>query len=174
MAKFRRNNVLPENNSVDFMLGRIEDEFECDDLYDYVWQELDTGMIYYSDQWQMLQDYFTPSELTNESFDEAFVLLANDLCRCFDEITVEDELDEMTEDDVRDNFEDVLRMVEYGSDLSAKLERAFSDDDISELARLHKEYPELRDKIEDLLTDCNFHSECNDFYDENYDKYLNK
>lgn len=43
--------------------------------------------------------------------------------------------------------------------ISAAIDFGFSDEDIDELFRLHKE-GYFRTKIENLLEDCNFHSEC--------------
>ena len=61
--------------------------------------------------------------------------------------------------DIRLDFASALRNAKHGSDLSSMLDYSFSDEDISELAKLHKAN-KFRKKIEDLLTDCNFHSEC--------------
>jgi hypothetical protein len=59
---------------------------------------------------------------------------------------------------IRRNFDKALRGVTHGSDLSYKLGYGFSKDDLKELAKLHK-VGKHREKIEDLLTDCNFHEE---------------
>lgn len=48
---------------------------------------------------------------------------------------------------------------------------SFSDEDIKELARLHKEN-KYREKIECLLVDCNFISEAMDFGTEKYEAYI--
>ena len=47
----------------------------------------------------------------------------------------------------------------------------FTDDDIKELARLHKAN-QHREKIESLLVDCNFITEACDFNAGKYDAYL--
>lgn len=55
------------------------------------------------------------------------------------------------------------------------LEYGLSKNDIKELAIIHKEEAEgckLRDVIEVLLEELNFHSECSDFASGNYDEYL--
>lgn len=75
------------------------------------------------------------------------------------------------EDEIRADFATALSKVENGSDLSSWLGYGFSDEDISNLAKLHKD-GYFREKIEDLLTDCNFHTECGDFASGNYDKYI--
>ena len=49
---------------------------------------------------------------------------------------------------------------------------ALSQDDLADLALLHKTNKNLREKIEYILTDCNFHSECSDFSSGLYKVYL--
>ena len=73
--------------------------------------------------------------------------------------------------DIRNNFEYALSVVDNGSDLSKILEWHLSKEDISNLAKLHKANI-YRDKIEDLLTDCNFHYECSQFSKGNYNEFL--
>lgn len=73
---------------------------------------------------------------------------------------------------VRKDFRKALRNVKKGSELSGILGYSFFKEDIRELAKFHKA-GKYREKIEDLLEDCNFHSEYNDFIDGRYDKYLN-
>lgn len=53
---------------------------------------------------------------------------------------------------------DELEEAEYGSDLSAKINYGFSNNDLVILLTMH-EAGNFRKKIEDLLTDCNFHTE---------------
>ena len=55
------------------------------------------------------------------------------------------------------------------------LDFGLSKNDIKELATIHKEEAngsKLRDVIEVLLEELNFHSECSDFASGNYDEYL--
>lgn len=55
------------------------------------------------------------------------------------------------------------------------LDFGLSKNDIKELATIHKEEAngsKLRDVIEVLLEELNFHSECSDFTSGNYDEYL--
>ncbi len=73
---------------------------------------------------------------------------------------------------IRSDFKKALCEVEHGYDLSNALGYGFSDRDITELAKLHKDNPDLREKIEELLEDCNFHTECGDFSEGEYEKYL--
>lgn len=56
--------------------------------------------------------------------------------------------------------------------ISGAINFSFSLDDLAELALLHKTEENLREKIEYILTDCNFHSECSDFSSGLYKAYL--
>ena len=64
-------------------------------------------------------------------------------------------------------------LTKYNSigDLSNAIGYGLSNEDLKELAQLHKEGFE-QEKIEDLLEDCNFHTEMQDFIHKTYDKYL--
>ena len=72
---------------------------------------------------------------------------------------------------IRRDWPSALRSVRKGRDLSHLIGYGFRDEDIKELARLHKA-KKFRKKIESLLEDCNFHKECGDFSEGNYDEYL--
>ena len=78
----------------------------------------------------------------------------------------------MREQDIRNNFALAFDQVEDGADLSEKLHFGFSDIDIANLAKLHRDQPKYRRKIFDLLEDCNFHTENADFENGEYEKYL--
>jgi hypothetical protein len=56
--------------------------------------------------------------------------------------------------------------------ISSAINFSLSLDDLAELALLHKTEENLREKIEDILTDCNFHSEYSDFSSGLYKVYL--
>ena len=56
--------------------------------------------------------------------------------------------------------------------LSGPLDWSFSKRDLTELAKLHKAN-KCRKKIEDLLTDCNFHYESAKFHNKDYTEFLN-
>ena len=61
------------------------------------------------------------------------------------------------------------------ADICCALDFGLSKNDIKELAIIHKEEAKgskLRDVIEVLLEELNFHSECSDFDSGNYDEYL--
>lgn len=76
--------------------------------------------------------------------------------------------------EIRRDFAKALDQVEYGFNLSGDLDYGFSKRDIEKLAILHRDQPKYREKIEDLLEDCNFHTECGDFADGNYGEYVNE
>lgn len=73
--------------------------------------------------------------------------------------------------ELRSDFEQALKNVKDGSDLSSDLSYCLSSLDLKRLATLHKAR-KYRKKIENLLTNCNFHKECGDFINGNYDEYL--
>ena len=74
---------------------------------------------------------------------------------------------------IRRDFKTALENVENGSDLSLPLGFGFMNEDIKNLAQLHRDgSDEIKEKIEDLLEDCNFHRECEDFANGNYSQYI--
>lgn len=73
--------------------------------------------------------------------------------------------------EIRRDWSKALRSVKNGCELSGPIDYGFSEDDIRALAKLHKQN-RFRKKIEDLLEDCNFHTECADFASGKYDEYL--
>lgn len=86
----------------------------------------------------------------------------------------------MTAEKIRADFKSALDTVKkspYGDywdvgDISEKLGFGFSDEDLKNLAILHRDHPEYRDKIFSLLEDCNFHTENADFEAGRYEKYI--
>ena len=72
---------------------------------------------------------------------------------------------------IRNDFATALRKCKRGTQLSSWIGYALSKQDVSNLARLHKSN-KFRKKIEDLLTDCNFHYECGKFMNKEYDEFL--
>ena len=70
---------------------------------------------------------------------------------------------------IRNDFAAAFRGVNNGAELSGALYYSFSEKDIQELAKLHKAN-RFRKKIEDLLTNCNYHSECGLMAKKEYDK----
>ena len=85
----------------------------------------------------------------------------------------------MTGKEIRADFKkalDTVKKSSYGiwdaGELSEALGFGFSDEDIKNLAILHRDEPEYRGKISDLLQDCNFHTENADFEAGRYEKYI--
>ena len=58
--------------------------------------------------------------------------------------------------------------------LGKDLNYSFTDDELKELAQLHKTTNKriVKKRIEELLTYCNFHSESGEFHDGNYEQFL--
>lgn len=77
----------------------------------------------------------------------------------------------MNEVEIKANFLSALRSVKNGADLSINIDWALSPKDLTKLAKLHKAN-KCRRKIEELLTDCNFHYECGKFINKEYDEFL--
>ena len=73
---------------------------------------------------------------------------------------------------IRTHWQKAFDMVKSGEDVSGHISYMLSDDDLARLAMLHQKRDEYRDKIEELLTDCNFHKECGDFSVGQYSEYL--
>ena len=69
------------------------------------------------------------------------------------------------------DFDKALADVNKGYELASILSYGISDDDLTELAKLHKA-GKHREKIFELLEDCNFHQKGCDFEDERYDSYI--
>lgn len=78
----------------------------------------------------------------------------------------------MDEEEVRADFETALERVNHGESLSELLNWGFGKDDLTNLATIHRDREDLREKIEELLEDCNFHTEMSDFQMENYSPYI--
>lgn len=73
----------------------------------------------------------------------------------------------------RRDFLSALENAKCGSDLASKLGCTFSNNDLCKLAQIHKS-GRYREKIEDMLTAANFHSECSLLCSGQYDKLINK
>lgn len=138
---------------------------EIDDMNDYAKQELD-------EEWGGIDDitnriisaYFRAAEyMIHERFPSLGVdYYVNGYCSSFDV----DEPEHMTEDEIRADWEKALNVMTYG-DIAKEIEWGFTDEDLQELMRLHKAGI-CRQQIEDLLDDCNFHTESDDWHDGNY------
>lgn len=71
------------------------------------------------------------------------------------------------EDYIRENWQEILESEMPYDEISKEIEWGFTREDLQSLMRLHKEGI-CRSKIEDLLTDCNFHTECGNWSEGNY------
>lgn len=65
----------------------------------------------------------------------------------------------MTKESIRSNWDEALSNVKHGWELGAIIEWGFTTEDLLTLCKLH-ESGKHRHKISNLLTECNFHSEC--------------
>lgn len=74
------------------------------------------------------------------------------------------------EAEIRLDFASALRSVKNGTDLSYPLGWGFGKDDLMALMALHKSN-KFRRKIEDLLEDCNFHTECGLLSEKQYEEF---
>lgn len=74
---------------------------------------------------------------------------------------------------IKKNWKDALSIVENGRELSGYIDYGLTSRDLAILAKLHRDEDNgLKEKIENLLGDCNFHSENSDLSEGKYDKYL--
>ena len=73
--------------------------------------------------------------------------------------------------EIRSDWSAALASVEEGEELSMDIGWGFTDEDIKELARLHKAR-QYQEKIECLLVDCNFITAACDFGEGRYEDYL--
>lgn len=76
--------------------------------------------------------------------------------------------DLLSEQEIRDDWEAALESEMDYSEISHAIGWGFSRNDLNTLMQLHRE-DRFMGKIEDLLTDCNFHTECSDWHDGNYE-----
>lgn len=74
------------------------------------------------------------------------------------------------EAEIRLDFASALRSVKRGTELSYPLGYGFDRDDLMALMELHRSN-KFRRKIEDLLEDCNFHTECGLLSEKNYEEF---
>lgn len=86
------------------------------------------------------------------------------------------DLDELLRDviarvSVTKDFLSALKNCSSGRNLSMALGFSFAPDELLELGELHRNHSEVRAKIEELLEDCNFHSECRLLIQKKYDSF---
>lgn len=79
----------------------------------------------------------------------------------------------MTRLHITDNWEKAMRGMQVEK-LGKDLNYSFTDDELKELAQLHKTTNKriVKKRIEELLTYCNFHYESGEFHDGNYEQFL--
>ena len=77
----------------------------------------------------------------------------------------------LSEEDRLSRWDEALTRVRYGSELTSELGYGLSEQDLSDLAKLYMRGWH-RTTIEELLTDCNFHTECSDFCKGDCEKYI--
>ena len=87
---------------------------------------------------------------------------------------IKEDIATLSSEEIRSDFARAFNLVEHGYELSGILEYGFSDEDICNLAMLYKNdiRNNYRNKILELLEDCNFHTEYSDFVEGIYDKYI--
>lgn len=71
--------------------------------------------------------------------------------------------------EIKLNWDEVLGNIEHGDELSVDIGWGFTQQDMLVLCCLH-EAGKHRQKIEDLLEDCNFHTECGLLNEGKYDE----
>ena len=79
----------------------------------------------------------------------------------------------MKETEIRRNWNNAFKSVERGTQLSSAIGWGFSDQDLAVIGVLHKNGLH-REKIYDLLEDCNFHYENGLLEEEKYDEYFSE
>lgn len=75
--------------------------------------------------------------------------------------------DDLDEEWVRENWEEALAGPSGYGDIASSIGWGFTREDLETLKELHKA-GKFREKIEDLLDDCNFHTESGNWHDGNY------
>lgn len=138
---------------------------EIDDMNDYAKQELD-------EEWGGMDDitnriiaaYYRATEyMIHQKYPTLGVnYYVDGYCSSFDV----DEPEDMTAEEITEDWEKALNTLPY-DEIAAKIEWGFSDEDLQELMELHRQNKH-REKIEDLLDDCNFHYESGEWHDGNY------
>ena len=117
------------------ILLRIDDFEEASEDIDVVQSEVDDGLIYTDDQWEVLRYYFdSPSDLDESSWDNAFSYFVSDIQKVCDEIVADKQIkadaEEMdAEDDDYDGEESLKKSgkttVESVDDTSTKKPLSF-------------------------------------------------
>lgn len=138
---------------------------EIDDMNDYARQELEEIGSWSDITNSIIGCYFRATEyMIHQKFPKLRVDYdVNGFCSRFD---VDELPAPMTEEEIRADWEKALDTMSYGA-ISRTIEWGFCTDDLWKLMQLHQA-DKHREKIEDLLTDCNFHTFCSCLSDGDY------
>ena len=138
---------------------------EIDDMNDYAKQELEEIGSWSDITNSIIGCYFRAAEyMIHQKFPRLRVDYdVNGFCSSFD---VDDLPDPMTEEEIRADWKKALDTMNYGA-ISRTIEWGFCPEDLWKLMQLHQA-DKHREKIEDLLTDCNFHTFCACLSDGDY------
>jgi len=138
---------------------------EIDDMYDFAKQDFEEIGSLSDITNSVISCLFRSAET---SIHEKYPGLRVDYyVNCHDSsFDVEDLPDPMTEGKIRADWESALATMDY-YEISEAIEWGFYPEDLRKLMQLHRA-GERRNKIEDLLTDCNFHSFCACLSDGDY------
>lgn len=78
MKKYNFNyGELVNNYASDIYEEWVLQDETYDNLYDFIVEWLDSELIYYEDQWELLKEYYTPTD-ENISYGDAFYNLVTD------------------------------------------------------------------------------------------------
>ena len=138
---------------------------EIDDMYDFAKQDFEEIGSLEDITNSIISCLYSAAET---SIKERFPFLnvsyfVDGYCSSFE---VDDLPEPATEEEIRADWEKALNNMNYG-DISRTIEWGFTPEDLRELMRLHRS-DIRRQKIEDLLEDCNFHSFCACLSDGDY------
>lgn len=138
---------------------------EIDDMYDFAKQDFEEIGSLEDITNSVISCLYCSAET---SIKERFPFLkvtyyVDGYCSSFE---VDDLPEPMTEAEIRADWRKALNTMNYG-EISRTIEWGFTPEDLRELLRLHHENTH-RQKIEDLLEDCNFHTFCACLSEQDY------
>ena len=139
---------------------------EIDDMYDFAKQDFEEIGSLTDITNSVISCLFRSAEISiHEKYPSLRVdYYVDGYCSSFE---VDDLPEPPTEDEIRADWQGALDNMNYG-EISRTIEWGFTLEDLRELLRLYRACFQRR-KIEDLLTDCNFHSFCGCLHDGDYD-----
>lgn len=85
---FKENCTLANDYGFDFVQELNAGYYDLTqiDLYDALNEYLDGNMIYYSEQWELLKEYFNPDDLCENALSEAYMCLIDDIMKGISEV----------------------------------------------------------------------------------------